>query len=212
MIAVYESLLSKMQSAYSSGVGARNLLQQQLADKQAALTEAQGDIVTWEQVQILLSKASEFARQQITSHIEQVVTAALVAVFGEGLSFRIMIGDRGGQPTAEWQVVSQYGDVEVAGDPENSRGGGVSDVVSMALRLAAVELIKPRVEGPVLFDEPGKHVSKEYAANLAYFLKQYAAKAGRQVVIITHNAQLADAADKTYLVRQIDGRSEVSAQ
>lgn len=212
MIAVYESHLSKMQSAYNSGVGARDLLQQQLADKQAALTEAQADIAVWEQCQVLFAKTSEFARQQITSHIEQVVTAALVAVFGEGLSFRIVIGDRGGQPTAEWQVVSQYGDVEVSANPEDARGGGITDIVSLALRLAMLELINPRVEGPVLFDEPAKMVSKEYAGNLAYFLKQYAEKAGRQVVIITHNAQLADAADKTYLVRQADGRSEVSEQ
>ncbi|MDQ7789982.1 MAG: ATP-binding protein [Candidatus Desulforudaceae bacterium] len=212
MIAVYESHLNKMQSTYAAGVGARDLLRQQLADKQADLAQARSDIEVWEQVQILFSKTSEFARQQITAHIENIVTAALVAVFGEGLQFRINIGERGGQPTAEWQVVSQYGEHEVANSPEDARGGGITDVVSLALRLALLELIRPRVEGPVLFDEPAKMVSKEYAGNLAYFLRQYAQKAGRQVVIITHNAQLADAADKTYLVRQTDGRSEVSGQ
>lgn len=176
------------------------------------MAQAAADIAVWEQVQVLFAKTSEYARQQITGHIENVVTAALVAVFGEGLAFRIHIGERGGLPTAEWQVVSQYGEHEVANSPEDARGGGITDVVSLALRLAMLELIRPRVEGPVLFDEPAKMVSKEYAGNLAYFLRQYAEKAGRQVVIITHNAQLADAADKTYLVRQADGRSEVSGQ
>lgn len=212
MIAVYESHLNKMQSTYAAGVGARDLLRQQLADKQSELSQAQDDIRVWEQVQILLSKTAEYARQQITTHIEQVVTAALVAVFGEGLSFKIVIGDRGGQPTAEWRVISQYGDSEVSANPEDARGGGITDVVSLALRLAMLELIRPRVEGPVLFDEPAKMVSKEYAGNLAYFLRQYAQKASRQVIIITHNAQLADAADKTYLVRQTDGKSEVTEQ
>jgi DNA repair exonuclease SbcCD ATPase subunit len=199
-----------MQSAYNAGVGARDLLRRQLAAKQMALTEARSDIEVWEQVQILLSKAAEYARQQITSHIEAVVTAALVAVFGEGFSFRIVIGDRGGQPTAEWRVISQYGDAEVSANPEDARGGGITDVVSLALRLAMLELIRPRVEGPVLFDEPGKHVSSEFVSNMAYFLRQYAGKTGRQVILITHQKTLSEIAHVRYQVSQSNGASVVS--
>jgi DNA repair ATPase RecN len=72
-----------------------------------------------------------------------------------------------------------------------------------------LEILKPRPEGPVIFDEPAKMVSAEYAGNLAYFLKQYAEKTGRQVMLVTHNPQLAEAADKSYLVTQKDGVSDV---
>lgn len=209
MIAFYESALSRMQSAYAAGVGARDLLQKQLDGKEAELARAREEIATWEQVQVLFTKVGEFAREQLKTRIEETVTAALTAVFGEGLTFRINMRQLSGQPAAEWQVISQYGDIEVAASPEDARGGGITDVVSLALRLAMLELVRPKPGGPVILDEPAKMVSAEYAGNLAFFLKQYAARTGRQVLMVTHNAKLAEVADKSYLVTQTDGVSEV---
>lgn len=200
---------SNMQTHYDKETGARDLLQKQLSDKEALLLKVKADIATWEQVQTLFTKVSDFAREQIKSRIEATVTAALTAVFGEGYTFKINMRTVGGQASAEWQVVSQYGDVEVAASPEDARGGGIVDMCSLALRLAMLELIRPRVEGPVVLDEPSKMVSREYLPNLAFFLKQYAAKANRQILMVTHSEVLAEAADKAYMVTQRDGCSEV---
>jgi DNA repair exonuclease SbcCD ATPase subunit len=209
MLNCYDSALTNMRSHYFNALGQKQLLEQQLQELQNRLNETRQNLATWEQVQILFTKVSEYAREQLKTRIEETVTAALTAVFGEGYTFRINMRQLGNQPAAEWQVVSQYGDEEVAASPEDARGGGITDVVSLALRLAMLEILKPRPEGPVLFDEPAKMVSAEYAGNLAYFLKQYAEKTGRQVVMVTHNPQLAEVADKSYLVTQKDGVSEV---
>jgi len=200
-----------MKNAYAAGVGARDLLQRQLETKETELTRAQEDIAVWEKVQMLFAKVSEYAREQLKARIEETVTAALVTVFGEGYAFRINLRTIGGQPTAEWQVISQYGDFEVAASPEDSRGGGIVDIVSIALRLAMLELIRPKLGGPIIFDEAAKMVSREYLPNLAYFFKQYAAKTGKQIVLITHAEQLAEAADMSYMVTLKDGESEVKA-
>jgi DNA repair exonuclease SbcCD ATPase subunit len=209
MLNCYDSALTNMQSHYNAALGQKQLLEQQLQGKQDNLDQTRQNLTTWEQVQVLFTKVSEYAREQLKARIEETVTAALTAVFGEGYTFRINMRQLGNQPAAEWQVVSQYGDTEVAASPEDARGGGITDVVSLALRLAMLEILKPRPEGPVIFDEPAKMVSAEYAGNLAYFLKQYAEKTERQVVMVTHNPQLAEAADKSYLVTQKDGVSEV---
>ena len=209
MLNCYDSALINMQSRYNNALGQKQLLELQLQDKQNNLGQTRQNLATWEQVQVLFTKVSEYAREQLKARIEETVTAALTAVFGEGYTFRINMRQLGNQPAAEWQVVSQYGDEEVAASPEDARGGGITDVVSLALRLAMLEILKPRPEGPVLFDEPAKMVSAEYAGNLAYFLKQYAEKTGRQVMLVTHNPQLAEAADKSYLVTQKDGVSDV---
>jgi DNA repair exonuclease SbcCD ATPase subunit len=209
MLNCYDSALTNMRSHYFNALGQKQLLEQQLQELQNRLNETRQNLATWEQVQILFTKVSEYAREQLKTRIEETVTAALTAVFGEGYTFRINMRQLGNQPAAEWQVVSQYGDEEVAASPEDARGGGITDVVSLALRLAMLEILKPRPEGPVLFDEPAKMVSAEYAGNLAYFLKQYAEKTGRQVMLVTHNPQLAEAADKSYLVTQKDGVSDV---
>jgi DNA repair exonuclease SbcCD ATPase subunit len=209
MLNCYDSALANMRSHYNNALGQKQLLELQLQDNQNNLGQTRQNLATWEQVQVLFTKVSEYAREQLKTRIEETVTAALTAVFGEGYTFRINMRQLGNQPAAEWQVVSQYGDEEVAASPEDARGGGITDVVSLALRLAMLEILKPRPEGPVLFDEPAKMVSAEYAGNLAYFLKQYAEKTGRQVMLVTHNPQLAEAADKSYLVTQKDGVSDV---
>ena len=209
MLNCYDSALTNMRSHYNNALGQKQLLELQLQDNQNNLGQTRQNLATWEQVQVLFTKVSEYAREQLKARIEETVTAALTAVFGEGYTFRINMRQLGNQPAAEWQVVSQYGDEEVAASPEDARGGGITDVVSLALRLAMLEILKPRPEGPVLFDEPAKMVSAEYAGNLAYFLKQYAEKTGRQVMLVTHNPQLAEAADKSYLVTQKDGVSDV---
>lgn len=210
-----EFALSEMRSKYQQALGQKEMLEQQKTEKQSALEQARHDIEVWEQVRVLFGKVSEFARAQLKARIEETVTAALQAVFErDDIAFEIEMRTVNNQPAANWQVVSYYGSGEniatVSGSPEDARGGGVSDVVSLALRLALLELARPKPLGPVLLDEVGKHVSKEYAPNVAAFLKQYAQRTGRQIILITHQSDLADVADAGYRVTQENGISEVS--
>ena len=219
-----ESELAALKNRYQQAQGQRDLLINQRREKENELSAARQDIELWRDVQILLSKASEFARQQLKTRIEQTVTAALAAIFADStMKFEIEMSTIGGKPAADWRVVSCYEIPAKAGDedvklsaytvvasPEDAKGGGVTDVVSLALRLALLELSRPKPGGPVLLDEPAKMVSQEYLPNLAAFLKQYAAKTGRQIIMVTHHYVLADVADTGYKVTQRNGVSEVS--
>src|SRR5690606_32113602 len=161
---------------------------------------------------LLLGKVSELARARIKTHIEATVTAALQAVLGRAdMRFEVRIRDHGGQTAADWLVVSDHGGEEVAAEPEDGRGGGVLDIVSIALRMAVIELSRPRLGGPLLIDEGGKHVSRQYLTALAEFLKQYAERTGRQVIYVTHSPELAAAAHKAYRFELQGGVTEVGA-
>ncbi|HOV80371.1 MAG TPA: hypothetical protein PK728_09745 [Bacillota bacterium] len=209
-LAAIESGLAALKERYQRAAGQLALLEKQKSNKEAALDRAREDIAIWEQVQVLFTKVSEYAREQLKTRIEETVTAALLAVFGEGYTFRINMRQVGGQPTAEWQVISRYGDIEVAAGPEDARGGGIVDIVSLALRLSLLELARPKPGGPVILDEPAKMVSAEYLPNIAEFLKQYAARTGRQIILVTHAEPLAEVADVSYRVTQRSGVSEVT--
>lgn len=206
-----EVMLSEARSRRDQARGQVHLLQVNLDEKKAAKERAEADIELWRQVQLLLAKVSDYAREQLKKRIEDTVTAALQAVFGDdSLRFQVMLRQLGGQPAAEWEVVSRYGDAEIANSPEESRGGGITDVVSLALRLALLELYRPKNTGLLILDEPAKMVSAQYAPNLAFFLKQYAQRTGRQILLVTHNPALAEAADVAYEVTQRAGKSEVT--
>ena len=205
-----EHRLATLRSEYSKAAGQKELLEAKREEVGAALGQVKYNDVLWRDVQGLLFKVNEFARGQLKIRIEETVSAALQAVFErDDIRFEIEMRSVGNQPAASWHVLSMYGDTVVKGDPESSRGGGVSDVVSLALRLALLELSRPRVEGPVLLDEVGKHVSEQYAPNVAQFLKQYAARTGRQIILVTHMAALAEVADVSCQVTQSGGVTEV---
>lgn len=211
-LARYESVLASWRSQYEQGRGQLALLQAQRAETEEALKQVQANRELWQQVSLLLTKVSDYARRQLVERIEDTVTAALQTVLADdSLRFEVEIREVAGKASAEWRVVSRYGDVEVSNNPEDARGGGIVDIVSLALRLALLELSKPRPEGPVILDEPAKMVSAEYAENLAFFLKSYAQKTGRQFIVVTHNSTLAKSGDVAYqVVKNEAGVSEVT--
>lgn len=210
-IVMLESSLTALQTRYQQDSGALELLRKQQIEKEKQLSSARKDVETWQQVQTLFTKVSGYAREQLKKRIEETVTAALQAIFcDDRIQFNIEIRTLNDKPAAEWTVISHYGDVPVSANPEDGRGGGIADVVSLALRLALLELARPKPQGPVILDEPGKMISREYLPNVAVFLKQYLQKTGRQGIMITHHEALADVADVSYRVSQDNGVSEVN--
>ena len=210
-LARYETALASWRSKYNQDLGQLRLLQEQQDETESALEKVTANKDLWRLVSLLLTKVSDYARHQLVERIEQTVTAALQTVLADdSLRFAVEMREIGGKPSAEWRVVSRYAETEVSNNPEDARGGGIVDIVSLALRLALLELSKPRPEGPVILDEPAKMVSAEYAENLAFFLKSYAQRTGRQFIVVTHNETLAEAGDVAYKVMQTDGVSEVT--
>lgn len=209
-----EQEIAALQSRYDRESGALASLRERLAKALDNLESTSRDIAIGEQVQLLFAKTSEFARARIKVHVERTVTAALQAVFGREMRFEVSLRELGGQSAADWRVIDSMedaaGEHEVAGDPEEARGGGVSDIVSLALRLAMLELVRPKPEGPIILDEVGKHVSAEHREALGEFLRSYAASTGRQIILVTHMDELASAADVAYRVTRENGISEVT--
>ena len=188
-------------------VAQRDLLSEQMTEAEQRKKKAEGQLAQFDLVQILLQHTSDFARRQAKRRIEEIVTSALSVVFGKDYAFRVEIEVKGNQPVAEYYLESE-GVVTQLKPPDYDRGGGVADVVSLALKLAIAEL--SGVKGTLFLDEVGKHVSMEFAPNVAYFLKEYSEKFGRQIVLITHNEHLAEIGDISLGVTQKRGQSTVS--
>ncbi|WP_018306306.1 hypothetical protein [Desulfitobacterium hafniense] len=198
-----EARTNRHKATLDQAKGKRDLLLAQKAQKEAELAKVTENIATWEQVQLLLSHSSQYAREQLKQKIEETVTAALRSIFEEPImEFKVELQQSSNGPSARWRVRTMFGGEYVEIDPEEGHGGGLVDVVSMALRLSLLELARPKHEGPVILDEPGKMISQEYLPNVALFLKRYAEKTGRQIIMVTHHRVLADAADAAWYVWQ----------
>ena len=148
--------------------------ERKILEKEASLQESikgireEGECL--EQVRLLLLEAAKHAREQGRRQVELLVTQALQFVFGADMEFKVVVEEKRDRPEAEFYVCSTYeGDYKVETTPQDARGGGVVDVISLALRLALLHAFRPPVGGPAVLDEPGKHVSEEYAPQLANF-------------------------------------------
>ncbi len=189
--------------------GKRSVIEEQLKEAYSEIEklEKYNDILS--KVIVLFQKTSAYGREQAKRQIEELVTKCLQFVLETDIEFLIEITESRNIPQAEFYVVSNYDGYSVKTKPELARGGGIVDIISIALRIAFIQIHRPGIEGPLIFDEPGKHVSDDYIFNLGEFLKKSSSMFKRQVIMVTHNRHLSEICDSSYIVSNRNGISNV---
>lgn len=195
-----DKYLSKVNSYISKEQGKREKILEQIDNYNELIESIESKIQLMEKVSVLLQRTSEFARNQAKVQIESLVTNCLQFIFENDIEFKIEIEELYGKPNAEFYVISKDKDTTIKTKPEQSRGGGVVDTVSLALRIAFLQIHKPKIEGPLILDEPAKHVSEDYIFNVADFLKKTSEMFERQIIMITHNNHLSAIGTNSYRV------------
>ncbi len=203
MIDNYETLdncLLQIDSFISKEEGKREKLIEQISENKELIKSIYKKVSLIEKVSLLLQKTSEFARSQAKNQIESLVTNCIQYIFENNVEFEIEIEELYGKPSAEFYVITKAEDATIKTKPEQSRGGGVVDIISLALRIAFLQAHKPKIEGPLILDEPAKHVSEDYIFNVADFLKRTSEMFERQIIMVTHNNHLSSIGTKAYRV------------
>lgn len=194
---------------YYNQKGKKDQLQTQKEKLEESLQNILNNIDILEKVRILLKKVSEFAREQSRQQIESLVTNCLQYIFNSNIEFKIEIDEVRNRPEAEFYVLSNINGDVIRTKPQEARGGGVVDIVSLALRIAMIQCSNIDIQGPIILDEPAKHVSEEYITQVSEFLKQVSRLFKRQVIMVTHSKHLSAVADKSYRVEMAEGVSHL---
>lgn len=203
--------LDRLKAVYHQRKGQRDRLLEERKIRAAELEKVKEQVEVLVQTRLVFQVAAEAARERAREHIQKLVTSALQSVFGPDISFEVVLEEKRDRPEAEFLVASTYGGTaRVANRPEDARGGGVVDIVSLALRAAL--LAGARLEGFIVFDEPAKHVSEQYSRAAAELLKSLAEDMERQVVLVTHNVYLAEIGETAYRIEIRNGQSEAIKQ
>lgn len=194
---------------YFSRKGKHEQLLEQKSSMQDTLVKTAENIDLIDKVRILIQKVSEFAREQSRRQIEELVTNCLQYIFDTDLEFKIEIDEVRGRPEAEFFVISNVNGDVIKTRPQEARGGGIVDVISLAIRFAVLQCSNIEVSGPIILDEPAKHVSEEYIIRVGDFLKQLSELFDRQIIMVTHNKHLSEIADKWFRIEMKNGVSRV---
>lgn len=203
--------VSDMQSDYDRRLAEQNILVTQKKELESRIENVKRDRMHLEQVSALLVKTADSSREAGRQRMEKVVTRALQSIFGHEFEFGILMEESGGKPSAKFVVrsIGENGEV-IENEPQDSRGGGINDIVSIALQVATLVVYnEPKIQGPILLDEPGKHVSEEYVVKLGEFLAFISKTFNRQINMVTHQPHLAMTADKTFVTQIVGGKTVV---
>jgi hypothetical protein len=168
------------------------------------------DIESLEKQNIILQKLGEKQRFQACKKLEELCTFALQYSLSANYEMEIELGKYRGKPSADVYIKKVDSDVRTS--PIDGNGGGVADIISVALRFVTMQVHDPFIDGPVLMDEPYKMVSEEFIPMVSEFMKKLSVDFGRQIVISTHNKFLSQVGNQIRVSMGPNNESEVFTQ
>lgn len=152
----------------------------------------------------LYQKAAILVRYKVSDRFAELATEALRYIYQrDDLTFIVGLDVKGNMPVATFKV--QIGDHEA--DPRTSMGGSIFEIIGVCLRLICLEVFE--ISGPLILDEPLRSVDDANLQRVLAFIQHYCNTAKRQLIIVTHNNQIANTSDKLFEVTQQNGISVV---
>lgn len=171
-------------------------LLQKKKDELAREEELNKDLL---QAQILIQRGAEDTQNQITYHINDIVTAGIQAVFGENVTFHVNFSTSRGRSEADMYVME--GDHKI--NLMNGDGYSLADTVSFCLKFALWALEHPSTNNVLIFDEPFKNLSAEYWESAGEMIKIISKELHIQIIMTTHNNVIGDTcADRNIKVKK----------
>jgi DNA repair exonuclease SbcCD ATPase subunit len=199
----------------------RRVLDQRLGEARAVLARGKelevevGDLVAevadLERVSVLLNSLGEERQAAAQGTIEDLVTKGLQTIFDETLSFHIVAASKGKTSVVDFMVRTTLPSGTVDTPVMDARGGGLAATVGFLLRVVVL-MLRTQGQGKQLLvlDESFSMVSAEYLPGISEFLREIVDKSGVQIILVTHQETLAEAADVVYRFTAKDGKTVVT--
>ncbi len=164
------------------------------------LTEERADQELTVKARLLLEQYSEVEQEQLKEKVTSLVSRGLQTIFGPEYAFRIEMKTLRKQAAMEFTIIRDL----VERDPMGSHGGGLVNVIALVLRLTIVALT-PGLSRTVVLDEPFAQLSQGYLDGMGRFIRELVDATGMQLIIVSHEPEIADVADQAYHLYRVDG-------
>ena len=158
-----------------------------------------------EEARVIFQKSAQITQQQISFHIENIVSHALAAVFDNPYEFKVDFVTRRNVTECDLLFIDENG-AEMK--PLDSCGYGAADIASLALRVAYWKL-SDGIRNTLLLDEPTRNLSLDKQPLASRMIKQLSKELQLQFIIVTHSEALTESADKVFKVTKVNNKSTV---
>ena len=179
-----------------------------------ALSSAEVQVATLEVEDEVLSRVADLFRTLIDREVvdnaktvESLLTEGLQAIFDDlDLSVRTEIEVQRGKVAVDLITVQKEPDgTTTEGGSTDAYGGSVSTVQSVLLRI--VVLNRRGLRPLLLLDESLGAVAEHYVPRVGQFLSVLAERMGLDVLAVSHNPALVEAANTAYRIQKKDGEA-----
>jgi len=149
-------------------------------------------LVALEEALVFIQDVAKRTQEQLVLHIQDVVNTALDTCFPDEYEFQLIFEIK--RNKTEARLIFMKNGFEI--DPMEASGGGVVDVASFALRIAAWSLGK--TNNVICLDEPMKFLSRDLQPRAGEILKKISLKLGVQFIMVSHVSDLIKNADRVF--------------
>lgn len=195
-----ENKLNELTSKVGSLQGQFSLLNDQCIASEQKIEQLDHNKELYRKAVELLTIVEKSTKETLKKGFEEIVTYALIYILNDDrYSLNLEFGRRGNLQEVDFNLKTP--NCQEPHDPLESSGGGVLDILSLALRVSLLELTKPKIEGFLALDEPFKHLSADYLPNAGDFLRAINRRIHRQLICVTHKSEFINYADKAIEIK-----------
>lgn len=188
--------------------GARELLKSQIQTTRREILAMKSELETAEKARVIIQEVGLKTQAQLQFHISDITSLALTAVFdSDAYELRASFVQRRNQTECDLLFVRDEQEIE----PLEASGYGAVDVASFALRVVSWSMQHPRLRNTIILDEPFRFLSTNYQSAASRMIKELSTRLGLQFIIVTHEENLTEYADRIFTVTQENKISKVTS-
>ena len=149
------------------------------------------------EAQTILKETALITQNQLSYELSTVSTASLEAIFPIPYSFSISFLEKRNKTEIDYNLHTKEMSL---GNPIQSVGGGVNDILSFSLRIAC--LLISNTEKILVLDEPMKNLSRNLQPLAGTLLKKLSDDLDIQFIIVSHDTTLIEELDANIITVQ----------
>lgn len=186
--------------------GQRQKVENSLSKDRIELKYKGKELRQHEEALAIVKEVGMKVQSQLQFHISDITSLAMEAVFEDPYELLMEFVERRNQTECDLWFVRDGEKV----NPLNASGGGAVDVAAFALRIAAWSMTIPRTNNVIVMDEPMRFLSQDLQEKASLMIKEISQKLGIQFLIITHEEELTEYADKVFECKIKNGKSKIA--
>ncbi len=191
--------------------GEKKSLENQIKDTKKSIRILKRDIDTSEKVKQIINYVAEQTQKKLEYHISSITSMAMSSVFPDPNDIVLEFVQRRGKTEADIFLEKNGNRIKPIDKGELRTSGGVVDVGSFALQIALWSLQSKKSRSILILDEPLKWLKGgDLPQKGADMIKEISNKLNIQIIMVSHNSELIDSADRVFEVTIENGRSIVT--